>query len=337
MASVQILHWCYQRAPPPLPQRASACVECGTVFTHVVIILWIFLKGRLLNARSACTVGGRGGVASTCACREISLWLLPSGGRLTEEIKPLLFRLTKHGSDVVLIMVSELWGNPYRCGTRFWINKCDGPLSPVFPTSVRPPARFSARLLFPLWLPAAVPVSYHPHFLAGALHSALIAARECVELGHFSMAAVQQRTVPLAPAREYWCQMSVQAERKREKGGGGAESSHIKHVPVEIQALFCLLAKNIIALWRLDDQSSWFLWTFFHPFEMKRDQTDTRKLCLISLLFSTVSPILEFPIYISFKNFFHPKNHTKAHKQTNAGIPVAPHTEVMEPFFPLHT
>lgn len=24
------------------------------MFTHVVIILWIFLKGRLLNARSAC-------------------------------------------------------------------------------------------------------------------------------------------------------------------------------------------------------------------------------------------------------------------------------------------
>lgn len=46
---------------------------------------------------------------------------------------------------------------------------------------------------------------------------ALNAARECAELGHFNMAAVQQRTVLLRPARRYWCQMSG---KQREVGGG---------------------------------------------------------------------------------------------------------------------
>lgn len=54
-------------------------------------------------------------------------------------------------------------------------------------------------------------------FLGSELHGALIAARECVELGHFNMAAVQQRTVLLGPARRYWCQMSVQTREKVER------------------------------------------------------------------------------------------------------------------------
>lgn len=91
------------------------------------------------------------------------------------------------------------------------------------------------------------------HIFWRELHGALIAARECVELGHFNMAAVQQRTVLLGPARRYWCQMSVQTERERKRGGRN-RSSHIKHVPVEIQALsvsVCLSQqKKIMALWR---------------------------------------------------------------------------------------
>lgn len=44
-----------------------------TMFTHVVIILWIFLKGRLLNARSACLLYYRAlteAVQLRCVCGE---------------------------------------------------------------------------------------------------------------------------------------------------------------------------------------------------------------------------------------------------------------------------
>ena len=52
----------------------------------------------------------------------------------------------------------------------------------------------------------------------------VMAARECKELGHFNMAAVQQRTVPTSPARQYWCQMSAQGR----DGRGGRETQREK-------------------------------------------------------------------------------------------------------------
>lgn len=196
-----------------------------TMFTHVVIILWIFLKGRLLNARSACLPHYR---ASTEAAppQKVRFRFDCCSSVDRKQNRSNIYCLDCHGLQhqprlrILLIIAGikpalEMASCPDVCRC-VWINKCDKNLAQASSHLCLCSLPHTHRCYYLLSGPLSQLLCHTVHiFLEGELCGALIAARECVELGHFNMAAVQQRTVLLGPARQYWCQMSERTERER--------------------------------------------------------------------------------------------------------------------------